>query len=65
MSRSYKTVPVFKQRQQRCMKRLANKRVRAAMDVADGTAYRKEMCSYDICDYSFIDDTGNYQSRIK
>jgi hypothetical protein len=56
---------VFKQRQQRCMKRLANKRVRAAMDVADGTAYRKEMCSYDICDYSFIDDTGNYQSRIK
>lgn len=37
-------------------KRQANQRVRRTSktkDIADGKAYKKEFCSYDICDWSF------------
>jgi hypothetical protein len=38
-------------------KRKANKAVRRAEDIADGKAYRKVSESWDICDFSFEDNS--------
>ena len=37
-------------------KRLSNKRVRRALDVPNGKAYRKYMEPWDICDYRYFYD---------
>ena len=54
MSKSYKKTPYYTDhtRGTKYWKRLANKRVRRYnKDLANGTAYKKVSCSYDIHDY--------------
>ena len=53
MSRSYKKSPVMADRNPYCKKQ-ANKRVRKYLkDIANGKAYRKLYCSWNISDYRF------------
>lgn len=59
MSRSYKKTPNvscgYGGRWRKTAKRLANKRVRKANDVPDGKVFKKYYCSWDICDYVFLE----------
>lgn len=57
MSRSYKKTPGFVAKKIKFMKRQANKRVRRAKNVSNGSSYKKLFCSYDICDYKFLEYT--------
>ena len=57
MSRSYKHTPGWTDGgtpYRKWAKRQANKIVRKAKVVHNGSAYKKLYCSYDICDYKFI-----------
>lgn len=51
MSRSYKKVPIIKDRNPYC-KKCANKKVRKE-EIDDGSNYKKVYESYNICDYKF------------
>lgn len=53
MSRSYKRTPVVKdnRRGSKAAKRVANKKVRKAPYVANGKAFKKVSCTWDIHDY--------------
>lgn len=57
MARSYQKVPGWTDngRHTRYAKKQANKRVRRTDDISDGNAYRKVYCSWDICDYRFLE----------
>jgi len=62
MSRSYKKTPVVKQSTKR-MKSIANRKVRRSnLIIANGSAYRKVFCSYDISDYSLRETYEEYRS---
>ena len=58
MSRSYRK-PYWTEgyggKARKSRKRAANKRVRSALDGADGMAYKKEYNSWDIVDFKFVD----------
>lgn len=61
MSRSYKKVPCCKDHN-RGMKKYANRYVRRNyLIVPSGKAYKKLFCSYNICDYKFIESFQSYQ----
>lgn len=61
MSRSYKRVPCCKDHT-RGMKKRANRYVRRNyLIVPSGKAYKKLFCSYDICDYKFIESFSSYR----
>lgn len=51
MAHSRKKVCAWKDHNDRFYKRYANKVVRNTKDVPDGMAYKKLMCSWNICDY--------------
>ncbi len=56
MSRSRKKVPGWVDRNP-FMKNYANRRLRRKpldYEIANGNAYRKEQCSYDICDHKWL-----------
>ena len=59
MSRSYKHTPYSGDRKNKYMKRLANKTVRQRLKDEDfslsAAEYKKMFCSYDICDYYWIE----------
>ena len=60
MSRSYKKNPVFKDNN-KGMKKAANCKVhRTKFCIANGNAYRKVFCSYDISDYSIRETFAEY-----
>lgn len=65
MSRSYKKNPGYCDRNP-WMKRYANRRVRRKsvdFEIADGRAYKKLVCSYDICDWKFLDHMTDEQLK--
>jgi hypothetical protein len=43
----------------------ANNRVKAAKDLANGAAFKKVSCSWDICDYKMYDAKGDWRVRRK
>ena len=52
MSRSYKRIPVCKQQNYKLGKKQANRLVRKTKEpIANGSAFKKVFCSWDICDY--------------
>lgn len=60
MSRSYKnrknkSVMIVKDKSSRFGKRMASKAARRADDVANGRNFRKHYCSWNICEYRFIE----------
>ena len=55
MSRSYKKTAIWKQRNDKDFKRYSNKMIRHR-DIASGAAFRRVMCSYDICDFACLAD---------
>jgi hypothetical protein len=61
MSRSRKKVCIFKLKNDKYFKRLANKRTRNT-DIQNGKSYKKLLCSYDICDYKYIINKNEYNS---
>jgi len=63
MSRSYKKYPCVKDKN-RGMKAFANRKVRRqSKEVADGNAYRRLVCSYDISDWAFHETYKEYCAR--
>ncbi len=58
MSRSIRKRPYVTQQQSgptKWAKRQATRRVRDKEEVANGAAYKKVSCSWDICDWAFYD----------
>ena len=68
MSRSYKKTPVVKD-ESNGMKTTANRQVRRMLkrgcDIANGSAYRKLFCSYDICDWAFRQSWAEYREEME
>ena len=65
MSRSYKKTPIVKDHT-RGMKSIANRKFRRKkIAIADGNAYRKVVCSYDICDWAFRETYAEYCIRAE
>lgn len=66
MSRSRKKTPMWKQRNDKDFKRYSNKMIRHA-DIASGSSFKRVMCSYDICDWSFrpVDDDDKKKAARK
>lgn len=65
MSRSYKKVPCCKDHT-RGMKKCANRYVRRNyLVVPSGMAYKKLFCSWDICDYKFLESFPAYKVSCK
>ena len=61
MSRSYKKVPCCKDHT-RGMKKCANRFVRRNyLAVPSGMAYKKLFCSWNICDYKFLESFSAYK----
>ncbi len=61
MSRSYKKIPCCKDHN-KGMKKCANRYVRRNyLIVTSGKAYKKLFCSYDICDYKFLESFSSYK----
>ncbi len=61
MSRSYKKIPCCKDHN-KGMKKCANRYVRRNyLIVPSGKAYKKLFCSYDICDYKFLESFSSYK----
>ena len=75
MSKSYKKSPVVTLGNTKGMKRIANKTVRQKNkqniikgkedDIRNGKRYKKEFCSYDICDYKDYSQLGKSKRQIK
>ena len=67
MARSYKKTPIVKD-SSTGMKTIANRKVRRMLKrritLANGNAYRKLVCSYDICDWAFRETWLEYQARV-
>lgn len=64
MSRSYKKVPCYKD-YNRGMKQRANRHLRRNyLDIPSGRAYKKLFCSYNICDYKFLQTFSSYKKWI-
>ena len=64
MSRSYKKNPCCKD-YNRGMKKCANRYVRRNyLIVPSGKVYKKLFCSYDICDYKFLESFSSYKKWI-
>lgn len=64
MSRSYKRVPCCKDHT-RGMKKCANRHVRRNyMTVPSGMAYKKLFCSWNICDYKFLESFSSYKKAV-
>jgi len=65
MSRSYKKTPIVKDHT-RGMKAVANRKFRRkSIVVANGNAYRKVVCSYDISDWAFRETYAEYCARTE
>ena len=66
MSRSYKHTPYAGDRKKKWAKRQANKRLRRKKLTHDlqHKSYKKDFCSYDICDYYTI-ETKNFEEYYK
>lgn len=66
MSRSYKHTPYAGERKRKWAKRQANKRFRRKKLTHDlqHKSYKKDYCSYDICDYYWI-ETKNFEEYYK
>ena len=64
MSKSYKKTPIIKDntgtKQLQWYKRHANKTVRRTADIANGKAYKKVYCTWNIHDYSFRQTYNEY-----
>lgn len=63
MSRSFKKTRGYKDRNP-FMKNYANRRIRRKSvnyDIANGKAYRKESCSYNICDFYWLHYAGKHR----
>ena len=61
MSRSYKKIPCCKDHN-KGMKKYANRYVRRNFFVVpSGTAYKKLFCSWNICDYKFLESFSSYK----
>lgn len=70
MSRSYRKNAIFKQKNDSYYKKLANRAVRnkpVDYDIPDGKAYKKLMCSWDICDFRFYEARNfhNYREKMR
>lgn len=64
MSRSYKHVPCCKD-YNREMKKCANRYVRRNyLVVPSGMAYKKLFCSWNICDYKFLESFSSYKKKF-
>lgn len=64
MSRSYKHVPCYKD-YNRGMKKCANRYVRRNyLVVPSGMAYKKLFCSWNICDYKFLESFSSYKKKF-
>jgi hypothetical protein len=64
MSRSIKHTAIYKQRNDKDFKRLANKRVRR-VSIQSGAAFKRVSESYDICDYKWLADKGDKKAVRK
>ncbi len=64
MSRSVKHTAVYKQRNDKDFKRLSNKMIRHR-DIPSGCAFKRVMCTYDICDYKWFADKGDKKAVRK
>lgn len=63
MSRSYKKIPLVKDKN-KGSKKFANRTVRRYDDsIASGGGYRKIFCSYNISDFSFTETFEEYKQR--
>ena len=51
MSRSFKKTPYAGDKKDSYCKNRANRKIRRSKDVQDGKQYKKEYCSWMICDY--------------
>ena len=69
MSRSYKRIPRSGDIKDKFFKRYANRRLRRKPidDVLQNKSYKKDFCSYDICDYESVGTSFEryYQRRIR
>lgn len=66
MSRSRKKYPVYKLKNDGYYKRLCHKRARRLKDIDNGSAYKKTVEQWDICDWIyFAVDDKTYKARIK
>lgn len=64
MSRSYKRIPCCKDHSNG-MKKCANRYVRRNyLIVPSGNAYKKIFCSYNICDYKFLESFESYKKWV-
>lgn len=64
MSRSHKRVPCCKD-YNKGMKKCANRYVRRNhLIVPSGKAYKKLFCSYNICDYKFLESFSAYKKSM-
>ncbi|MDE5777312.1 MAG: hypothetical protein K2I10_02195 [Lachnospiraceae bacterium] len=64
MSRSYKRIPCWKD-YNKGMKKCANRYLRRNyLIVPSGNAYRKMFCSYEICDYKFLESFSSFKKRF-
>lgn len=57
MSRSYKRYAVTKDKNSKFGKRMSAKAVRRSSEQANGSAYKKRYCSWNICDYRIFEGT--------
>ena len=69
MARSYRKNPVVKDHT-KGMKAVASRRLRrrcksASFGIANGNAYRKQFCSYDISDWAFRETYAEYTARAE
>lgn len=57
MSRSFKKVAGWVDHGRNTWqdKRLASKKVRNTLELSNGSMYKKVYCSYDICDFKFLE----------
>ncbi len=63
MSRSYKHTILCKDKNGRYSKSLSSRAVRRTDKIADGGAYKKLFCSWEICDYRYDYNTDERSLR--
>jgi len=64
MSRSLKHTAIYKQHTDAFFKRYSNRMIRHR-DIQSGGAFRRVMCSYDICDWKHVADKGDKKAVRK
>ena len=65
MSRSYKKTPYAGDKKEHYYKNRANRKIRKSKNVQDGKKYKREYCSWMICDYYDITGWEDFWNRTK